>query len=42
MASYDALLDWFRDRGSALVAYSGGVDSTLLAKATRWVIARWP
>ncbi len=33
MASYDALLDWFRSRGSALVAYSGGVDSTLLAKA---------
>ena len=32
-ASYDALLDWVRDRGSALVAYSGGVDSTLLAKA---------
>ena len=33
MADYDALLEWFRDRGSALVAYSGGVDSTLLAKA---------
>jgi len=32
-ASYDALLRWFRDAGSALVAYSGGVDSTLLAKA---------
>jgi uncharacterized protein len=33
VADYDALLEWFRDRGSALVAYSGGVDSTLLAKA---------
>lgn len=31
--SYDALLDWFRERESALVAYSGGVDSTLLARA---------
>ncbi len=33
MADYDALLEWFRSRGSALVAYSGGVDSTLLARA---------
>jgi uncharacterized protein len=33
VADYDALLEWFRSRGSALVAYSGGVDSTLLAKA---------
>lgn len=33
MNDYDALLDWFRRRGSALVAYSGGVDSSLLAKA---------
>ena len=32
-SEYDQLLDWFRDRGSALVAFSGGVDSTLLAKA---------
>jgi len=33
VSNYDALLDWFRNGGSALVAYSGGVDSTLLANA---------
>ncbi len=33
MSAHDRLLEWFRDAGSALVAYSGGVDSTLLARA---------
>lgn len=32
VTDYDALLEWFGDRGSALVAFSGGVDSTLLAR----------
>lgn len=33
--AYDQLQAWFKDHGNALVAFSGGVDSTLLAKAAR-------
>jgi uncharacterized protein len=33
VTGYDDLVRWFSDAGSALVAFSGGVDSTLLARA---------
>jgi uncharacterized protein len=31
IAAEQALVEWFRERGSALIGYSGGVDSTYLA-----------
>lgn len=35
---YQILLDWFKDKKGVLVAFSGGVDSTLVAYAAKTVL----
>jgi len=35
---YQRLLDWFKDKKGVLVAFSGGVDSTLVAYAAKTVL----
>ncbi|MCS7386285.1 MAG: ATP-dependent sacrificial sulfur transferase LarE [archaeon GB-1867-005] len=38
MEKYQALLNWFKDKDGVLVAFSGGVDSTLVAYAAKQIL----